>query len=429
MGYVMLVPYSMLTIYTFLRRRDYLLAVLLVGQPISKLMLKPFPSSPSQNIFLVIYFAIGFYALGIVRLQTRRGFKVGKVSRRRIILYVTFVVFVCASLLYTPNREYAVSKTVDFVSTSSIIILATLITLENRISLQKTMITLGNLSLIIGFVTIFVTWTHTGSILVRVGTSAASEISFRGVNLAVSIWFGRRMGISFLAMFFATLVEPTKANKIKSFLLFLFTMLSVSRGPIFSLLATFAMAIVVGLKHSSQANRIIKKVLIFALIVVPIVGFSLVTKEGFQRILDFGDANALGRLGMFRISVDLIKNNLLGYGIGSYSVLAGVGRYPHNIVLELLVELGIIGLFLFSQPFIKSMRDSIKMLYKSKKEDWAFAMFSFSVLLFAILNAQFSGDIVSNEYIWFGVFLSARLSEIIATETRLSGLEQNVVVR
>ena len=132
---------------------------------------------------------------------------------------------------------------------------------------------------------------------------------------------------------------------------------------------------------------------------------------------------------MFRISVDLIKNNPLGYGIGSYSVLAGVGRYPHNIVLELLVELGIIGLFLFSQPFIKSMRDSIKMLYKSKKEDWAFAMFSFSVLLFAILNAQFSGDIVSNEYIWFGVFLSARLSEIIATETRLSGLEQNVVVR
>ena len=106
-----------------------------------------------------------------------------------------------------------------------------------------------------------------------------------------------------------------------------------------------------------------------------------------------------------------------------------MGRYPHNIVLELLVELGIIGLFLFSQPFIKSMRDSIKMLYKSKKEDWAFAMFSFSVLLFAILNAQFSGDIVSNEYIWFGVFLSARLSDIIATETRLSGLEQNVVVR
>jgi hypothetical protein len=46
-----------------------------------------------------------------------------------------------------------------------------------------------------------------------------------------------------------------------------------------------------------------------------------------------------------------------------------------------------------------------------------------------ISNTQFSGDIVSNEYIWFGVFLSARLSEIIATETRLSGLEQNVVVR
>src|SRR5690554_2128941 len=96
---------------------------------------------------------------------------------------------------------------------------------------------------------------------------------------------------------------------------------TIIRTQLFSLLATFAMAIVVGLKHSSQANRIIKKVLIFALIVVPIIGLSLVTKEGFQRILDFGDANALGRLGMFRISVDLIKNNLLGYGIGSYSVL------------------------------------------------------------------------------------------------------------
>ena len=32
--------------------------------------------------------------------------------------------------------------------------------------------------------------------------------------------------------------------------------------------------------------------------------------------------------------------------------------------------------------------------------------FTFSILIFAILNAQVSGDISSNEFVWLGILLS-----------------------
>lgn len=62
-----------------------------------------------------------------------------------------------------------------------------------------------------------------------------------------------------------------------------------------------------------------------------------------------------GRIGIFVFAANHIFDNvrslLFGYGLGSYSILFGAseGRaYPHNIILEIWIETGLIGVLLFS---------------------------------------------------------------------------------
>ncbi|NLP19879.1 MAG: hypothetical protein GX378_03830, partial [Bacteroidales bacterium] len=60
------------------------------------------------------------------------------------------------------------------------------------------------------------------------------------------------------------------------------------------------------------------------------------------------------RIDQLKFSMDLIKNNkfesIYGFGVGSFGILylqKDFRAYPHNIFLEIWVELGLIGLILF----------------------------------------------------------------------------------
>jgi O-antigen ligase len=63
-----------------------------------------------------------------------------------------------------------------------------------------------------------------------------------------------------------------------------------------------------------------------------------------------GDSAAV-RLDFYTAAVHLWATSpVFGHGIGSWPVLAGYGdqrAYPHNILLEIAVELGLVGLVLF----------------------------------------------------------------------------------
>lgn len=407
----MLLPYSFLAIYGFLWRRDYLLAVLLVGQPILKLMLKPFPGGSEQHIFLIIYFIIGFYLWGLIRLYNRGSFLYGQTSLKIMLFYFIFLVLLVFSLLYTLNRPYGTEKIAEFFFNTFPILLITLIFLDSEDSVQKTMNAIGNLSLLIGIVTVLVTLNHTGSLFVRVSTSDAKNITFLGVNLAVSIWFGRRMGIAFLAMLCLTLFKPINVNKLKTFMLLILTLLSVSRGPVFSLLATIVIMLII-IFRCIAIRKVYRKVLMIVLFGFSLVGFLGLYSGSLERMFFFGDSNILSRLNMYSLCIRLIKENLLGYGIGAYSVL-GTELYPHNIFLEILVEIGIVGLISLLIPLAITIKENIKLIWNNDKQKWVLPLFSLSVIFFAILNALFSGDITSNEYVWFSIVLSARVKELV----------------
>ncbi len=407
---LLVVPFSLVTVYGFLVRRDYLLAVLLVGHPILKLMLNPF-GTRDNPVFLVVYFAIGFYCLGIVRLHNRKAVFMGKLTTKVSLSYFVFLAWLATTLLYTPARAYGVTKMLNFFASTLPMLLVLVLFMDSAESVKQSMRAIGNVALLVGVGTLIAVFVHTGSVLVRLGTSAAQDVRLFGINFAVSIWFGRRMGIGFLAMLGLTLVEPSLVNRVKLTALFVLTILSVSRGPIISLFATIVVLLVLGNRQSS-GRPLFRSLLILGVSAFVMIGF-VGTETSFTRLLTFYDRNVLGRMAMFEASLNLIKENMLGYGVGSFSVLSNLGLYPHNIFLEVFVELGLVGAFLLISPLTRGIIDGLKLTRQRFAPGLGVRIFGAGVLLFAILNAQFSGDIASNEYVWFGMMLVARIKELM----------------
>lgn len=71
------------------------------------------------------------------------------------------------------------------------------------------------------------------------------------------------------------------------------------------------------------------------------------------------------------------------------------------------------GAFLLISPLTRGIIDGLKLTRQRFAPGLGVRIFGAGVLLFAILNAQFSGDIASNEYVWFGMMLVARIKELM----------------
>lgn len=83
--------------------------------------------------------------------------------------------------------------------------------------------------------------------------------------------------------------------------------------------------------------------------------------------------------------VDDVRSLLFGYGLGSYSILSGEGEgrwYPHNMILEIWVETGFIGVLLFSFFLIHTCRRHLR----ANPFAW--------LVLFLFLNAMKSSSLV-----------------------------------
>lgn len=103
------------------------------------------------------------------------------------------------------------------------------------------------------------------------------------------------------------------------------------------------------------------------------------------------------RVDLYAESIELLRNNFMGYGIGSFGLLSwgeDVRFYPHNIFLEVALEMGVVGFFFFSVLILIGF----KSFYKNN--------LFFYLFLISLVNAQLSGDLVGNNYIFIFLFLS-----------------------
>src|SRR5699024_11117221 len=122
------------------------------------------------------------------------------------------------------------------------------------------------------------------------------------------------------------------------------------RGPLISLILTIIAIFIISVFNNNKTTYFRKRltfILIGLLILfILMLSIGLMKKpELIDRLLTIGDMNSLSRINMYLTSLELIKENPLGYGIGSFnSIFKGVYEYPHNLILEIFFELGLIGI-------------------------------------------------------------------------------------
>ena len=206
---------------------------------------------------------------------------------------------------------------------------------------------------------------------------SGSEIYYKVMGLSLSLAILGGLVLLILIMSRVKVFNPPVLNHFTIVILTLFLILSGARGPIFFVIILLVFYyskkfIFLNIPEKINLNRFFK-IFLFGLpilagtIFVVIYKFSDKISVLFERsiyrisliINGINDSSEMGesvdiRIDQLDFSIDLIFDNIqrffVGYGFGSFGIMySGIdGRlYPHNILIEIWFELGIIGLLIF----------------------------------------------------------------------------------
>lgn len=220
------------------------------------------------------------------------------------------------------------------------------------------------------------------------------------------IVFARWMNIGIIIIFF---LQKKLSMKFILLMLFFF-MLSLaagSRGPILSLFITVLLYLVLNFKK-----------LFFPILVIIISIGSIFIFTNFQTsVLGVGKTERLvtkdsrsknARLVFIDRSFDLVKGYPFGVGLGNWQIYANQydathllkHQYPHNLLLEIFVELGCLPGTLFLILLIKVLFFSYKRMHKYNCHKNTFYHLLFYLQFYLILNSFLSGSLVDSRFLF-----------------------------
>jgi O-antigen ligase len=190
-----------------------------------------------------------------------------------------------------------------------------------------------------------------------------------------------------------------------------------SRGPVVAFVVGFFVLLALTAASGRARRRLglVVGVLIVAAVLVPL----LVPGSAIGRSLStiIGSASGLSSNGRSSEWAEAFlafsQHTLIGLGTGGFAKIDPVLQYPHNILLEVGVELGIVGLLAVA-TMIGSIFSRLVAVWR-----WATgperleASLLISLVLMALVNAFFSGAIQDNRDVWMwggvGLGMYARL--------------------
>lgn len=112
-------------------------------------------------------------------------------------------------------------------------------------------------------------------------------------------------------------------------------------------------------------------------------------------------SESAGRDVIARQAIDLIgKSNLMPNGIGYFSFATGI-VYPHNIILEIAIDFGIIGIISLIIITLLILRKKIYIGKKDKLYKYIVAM----IFIYSLTRLMFSGRYLTEPLLWIGIGL------------------------
>jgi O-antigen ligase len=230
------------------------------------------------------------------------------------------------------------------------------------------------------------------------------------------IGLGRTMGeVSLILLFMIVRAETARTRVLLALALapVAITFISSgSRGPVIGMVVALPSVLLWRAASPIVARRLaLALVAVGGLAVIAVVAF--VPPEATQRSLSIfqttqetGDTSRIVLWGeaIHAFSANL-SHTLIGIGTGGYASISTTSQlYPHNIVLEVGTELGVLGLLAFAAFAISVIVRLLSMLAKGgETAGWSGLLLT--LFVFSLVNAQFSGDVPYNEslFLWGGL--------------------------
>ena len=309
-----------------------------------------------------------------------------------------FTALLFLGVLYTPNKQYGIFKALGF-------LIFCLFPMIVMIFFQND---LGRLKRIIN---LFIILSIPGLIY---GLNQLYYKRIEGYRFSLGeinpIWYGRILGVIIISLLY---IYATHTSKIRYFfIVFIFPAMLLmlytgSRGPLLSL--TFSLILFLFLCNNIRLSRRLLLFIFLGTFFIILV-YNFIPQHLKHKFMSYDDENVAIRLIYFPSSIiHFSKNLLVGVGTGGYEAEAfliersSFRKYPHNIILEIIAEMGLFGLSLFVYFIFlvyKISKNLFHLTYKNPKYRPIFA-WSFCIFTFSLLNSFVSGDLVTNVLVWF----------------------------
>jgi O-antigen ligase len=376
------------------------------GVILAALMLVPFykgAAQPYSPVDITVVLA-ALNAVQVVYVLVRRDF--GSRSTAGIVLWILLACLLVAGILYAPDQQLAIDRVLQFWALTFIPILpaALRVGADPRYVRQLLWAVFG-----IGLLTV---------ILGVFALSSSDRLVVLGGN---TISAGR--AALFVPIIGLAFVLPRAGPVVRVATILLVPVAAVvsvasgSRGPLLMLLLIAGFSIVRGFLAGRAINwGLVRAISIIALISIPVAVLAAPELPGssLQRFALFGDfvngalsgeATASGdtssgaRVRLFDGAIRIFLDRpIVGAGPGGFEALSGhylgpfADQYPHNSLLQVAAEFGIVGLGLFAVLVGLGLFRRLPPGVTASSLRLLFAFF--------LLNSMISGDILADRMTW-----------------------------
>lgn len=292
---------------------------------------------------------VAFYILWL------RGFKLQRRAFILVMLFAGFASYAGFSLIWTAGDEYATEKAFYIATLTFWPLVATAIIIaQDARRLHRFLFVLVLFSGWIAFEA-FLNYLRSG------GTGFVNALGGNYLGIGRVIGLGALVALVYLLFFAQNRLLKVVALALFGFFVMLLFVVG-ARGPLLATVLAALVPLLMGYRFSFASGVRLKR---YVLPLVGIIGVgiaataylietgNLTTSLERMFVLLESDAgtSAGERIDLYAATITLwTENPIFGQGIGSWPVLMGpsVGQeYPHNIFLEVMAELGLVGLSLF----------------------------------------------------------------------------------
>jgi O-antigen ligase len=341
------------------------------------------------------------------------------------MFFLLFCAVMAVSLLYTRSEQGAM-KVARFETFEVLVFFAPLLLLKKKKDVRQLLIAFVILGIVLS-----------GQVIIDL--LHPSELVLSGNEDPTKIGISELLGCALLFCLYGKLGE-SGAIKYACVVIFLFGLVAcLTRTALISLLISLVVTAFVARGGTGMLSRkrVFIGVVLAVLVAIPTLLWlmDLPAAQGKLRwkvaeLLSLASGSSVStgtvtfRLDFYRSALEaLLQHPIIGLGVGGWSIFyynEDILRYPHNFLLEVGAEQGVIGLIPLIALLVLLLRSALKVLHSDHE-----LAFAFPTLVFCISYHLMTGTVESRQ-LWFICGLNAATARIAQTSRLMTYAQSRV---